>query len=431
VAREHQAQGAANATVRHIISSMRWMSSIDWLEFFESVSLVDEVLRTAPAFPAMDFATRDEYRKQIELLSRGSGRSDVEVARKAVLLARSAAEEGRQAPRHLAEGCASGNESRLPGVPERAEEDPGYSLVSKGRREFERRLGFRSPLRLRLLRLCRAHAIAVYLGGIAALTAFQLFGLLFIARSVGAGPWSLVLLAIAGLVPASEIAVSLVHRLAAALLPPRRLPKLELAQGVPPELRTLVVVPTLLTRLADLEEQLERLEVHYLANPEGHLHFALLTDWADASRERMDGDGELVAALAEGIARLNARYDGPPGGGPRFLLLHRRRVWNEQEGRWIGWERKRGKLHELNRLLRGATDTSFIPVQGQPPDVPKGVRYVITLDADTRLRTPPSFRSRDSRPTCRRAFATSSRWTPTRGFPRAPPIASSGRWRTR
>jgi cyclic beta-1,2-glucan synthetase len=392
VAHEHHAQGAANVTVRHIISSMRWMSSIDWPEFFESVSLVDEILRTAPAFPVMDFATRDEYRHQIELLSRGSGRSEIEVAREAVLLARNAAEENLQAPSSALESAASGSEPRLPGVPKRAEEDPGYYLVSKGRRDFERRLGFRFRLRLWLQRAYRAHAIAGYLGGIAALTALQLYGLLLIAWSAGAGPWILVLLAILGLVPASEIAVSLVHRLVAALLPPRRLPKLELAQGVPPELRTVVAVPTLLTNHADLEEQLERLEVHYLANPEGHLHFALLTDWPDASCERMPGDEELVAALANGIERLNARYEGPPGGGARFLLLHRRRLWNEREGQWIGWERKRGKLRELNRLLRGATDTTFIPIHGRPPGVPEGVRYVLTLDADTRLPKGTAYR---------------------------------------
>jgi cyclic beta-1,2-glucan synthetase len=392
VAEEHHAQGADNATVRHIIGSMRWMSSIDWLEFFERVSLVDEVLRTAPAFPAMDFATRDEYRRQIELLSRGSGRSELEVAREAVLVARSAVEEDRQTPPPAVESEAPRNAPRLPGVPERAEEDPGYSLVSRGRKDFERRLGFRSPWRLRLLRVCRAHAMAGYLGAIAALSALQLCGLVLIARSAGAGPWSLCLLVILGLLPASEIAVSLVHRGVAALLSPRRLPKLELAQGVPPELRTLVAVPSLLTSLADLEEQLERLEVHYLANPEGHLHFALLTDWADAASERMPGDEELIAALAAGIERLNARYEGPPGGGARFLLLHRRRLWNEQEHRWIGWERKRGKLHELNRLLRGATDTSFIPIDGPTPPVPQGVRYVITLDADTRLPKGTAYR---------------------------------------
>ncbi|HZN02627.1 MAG TPA: glycosyl transferase, partial [Candidatus Polarisedimenticolia bacterium] len=371
VAQEHQAQAADNVTVRNIITSMRWMSSIDWTVFFESVSLVDEVLRTAPGFAAMDFPTRDRYRARIELLSRGSSRSEMDVAREAVRVARDAGRE--PGPRTLAD------------VPERAEEDPGHSILAGGRRAFERRLGFRVPLRIRLRRAYRAHPIAGYLGAIVALTALLLSGPLVLTAAAGAAPWVLVLLGLLGLVPASDLAVSLVQRLVPLLIPPRLVPKLALAGGVPPELRTLVVVPTLLRRRTDIEEQLERLEVHYLANPEGEIHFALLTDWADATTEHVPGDEDLVAELAAGIARLNRRYGIAPSGGPRFLLLHRRRLWNGQERRWIAWERKRGKLHELNRLLRGATDTTFIPIAGRPPAVPQGVRYVITLDADTRL----------------------------------------------
>ena len=390
VAQEHQAQGAANVTVRNIITSMRWMSSIDWLDFFESVSLVDEVLRAAPGFAAMDFATRNEYRTQIELLSRRSRRSEIEVAREAMALAQNAARQNGNPRKDETEDLEG--EPGLPGVPERAEEDVGYYLVSSGRRAFERLVGFRVPLRIRLRRAIRALATAGYLGGIAVLTALLLSVPLFLTWSAGAGFWSLLLLGILGLVPASDVAVSLVNRLVPILVPPTLLPKLELAQGVPPELRTMVVVPTLATNRADIEEQLERLEVHYLANPEGHLHFALLTDWSDALSEHMPIDKALVAALADGIAQLNERYGSLPGGGERFLLLHRRRLWNEKEGKWIGWERKRGKLHELNRLLRGAEDTSFIPVDGRPPTVPQGVRYVITLDADTRLPKGTAYR---------------------------------------
>ena len=372
VAQEFQAQAAANVTVRNIITSMRWMSSIDWPEFFESVSLVDEVLRTAPGYAAMDFTTRDEYRARIEMLAQRSAHSEVDVAREAVLQALSASRDNRQA-------------ETLPGVPARAEEDPGYYLVAGGRRAFEKRLGLRVPLRIRLRRIYRAHAMTGYLGGIAVLTALLLAGPLWLTWSAGTAPWVLVLLGLLGLVPASSIAVAFVHRLVPILFPPRLLPKLELAQGVPSELRTMVVMPTLLARQTDVEEHLERLEVHFLANPEGHLHFALVTDWADASDERMPTDQDLLSALAVGVAQLNARYGSPPGGGERFLLLHRRRLWNDREGRWIGWERKRGKLHELNRLLRGASDTTFVPIDGRPPTVPQGVRYVITLDADTRL----------------------------------------------
>jgi cyclic beta-1,2-glucan synthetase len=185
--------------------------------------------------------------------------------------------------------------------------------------------------------------------------------------------------------PASDLATTLVNRKVTELLGPRALPRLALRDGVPQDLRTLVVVPTLLTGDAQIAEQIERLEVHYLANSDGDLRFALLSDWTDALQETMPEDDELLAAAADGIARLNRRHESAPDGGARFLLFHRRRCWNESEQKWIGWERKRGKLHELNRLLRGATDTTFIPAGGAAPLVPSGVRYIITLDADTRL----------------------------------------------
>ena len=167
------------------------------------------------------------------------------------------------------------------------------------------------------------------------------------------------LLAGLGAIPAIDAAVALVNRGVTGSFGARLLPALALRDGVPSHLRTLVAVPTLLTTHESIEEQIERLEIHYLASPEGNLHFALLSDWVDAMTEHLEGDAALLAAAAEGIARLNQRHGAMPG-GDRFLLLHRRRVWNEGEGCWIGWERKRGKLHELNRLLRGATDTTFV-----------------------------------------------------------------------
>ncbi len=383
VEREHHAQGAANVTVRNIITSMRWMSSIDWLEYFEAVSPVDEVLRASPGFTAMDFATRNQYRTEIEALSRGARRAESEVAKEAVRLAREAA----RAP-----GATRAGHAGVPGVPERAEEDPGYYLLGAGRRAFERQLRFKVPLGLRLRRATRALATGGYLAWIAVLTALVLAAALVVTWRAGAGVWSIVLLGVLGLVPASDVAVALVNRLVPMLLRPKLLAKLELAQGVPPQLRTLVVVPTLLSSNADIDEQLEQLEVHFLANPEGDLYFALLSDWVDAPSESMPRDAPLLAALAAGLERLNERYGSPPGGGERFLLLHRRRLWNERQGRWIGWERKRGKLHELNRLLRGARDTSFVPVNGRAPWVPEDVRYVITLDADTRLPKGTAYR---------------------------------------
>ena len=360
---EHQRQGAATVTVRNIITSMRMISDVDWTELFERISIVDDVLAGAGAFPEMDFSTRNLYRSAIEELARGSDHTEIEIARRAVLAteqaARQARVEGRQG-------------------------DPGYHLLGGGRPAFEAGIGFRPPPHTWLGRASRAIGIGGYVSAVAVAAAVILASPLLALAAVGLhGAW-LSLLAGLGAIPAIDAAVALVNRGVTGSFGARLLPALALRDGVPSHLRTLVAVPTLLTTHESIKEQIERLEIHYLASPEGNLHFALLSDWVDAMTEHLEGDAALLAAAAEGIARLNQRHGAVPG-GDRFLLLHRRRVWNEGEGRWIGWERKRGKLHELNRLLRGATDTTFVSTTQQPCVVPADVRYVVTLDADTRL----------------------------------------------
>ncbi len=263
--------------------------------------------------------------------------------------------------------------------------DPGYYLISQGRRAFERELGFHVTWRRKLLRLYVQAAVPGYLGTIAALTALILALPLTQSRDLGVRTPVLVLLGLLAVVPASDLAITLINRAVTDLFGPRTLPRLELREGIPQELRTIVVVPTLLTSPEIIREQVERLEIHYLANPDGDLHFALLSDWIDAPTETLPGDDELLAAAVEGIGRLNQRYGPGPAEGERFILFHRKRVWNECEQKWMGWERKRGKLHELNQFLRGATDTTFLPLGESPLESIPDVRYVITLDADTHL----------------------------------------------
>ena len=364
----HQGQGAMNVTVRNVITSMRLMSAVDWADFFESVSAVDAVLRAASDFGAMDFATRDRYRHAIEELARGSGHTEIEVAQSAIDSARGAASE-----------VPNGDGARA-----RREHHPGYYLISEGRHPLEAQLGFRAPVRDWIARANAAAGIAGYLGTIAVVTAIIVALAMLAIADAQIGEWTRLILAMLAIIPATDAAVAIVNRAVTTLIGPAIIPALELHDGVPTSLRTMVVMPTLLTTRDEIDEQIERLEVHYLASSDGELYFAILSDWTDSATETAPGDDDLLAAATAGIARLNQRH-GPGPGGKRFLLLHRRRIWDEAEGVWMGWERKRGKLHELNRLLRGAPDTTFIASDRHPPAVPDAVRYVITVDADTRI----------------------------------------------
>ena len=357
---EHQRQVAGSVTVRNIITSMRLISDVDWTELFERVSLVDDVFKAGSAFEDMDFPSRNLYRNAVEQLARGCGLTELEVAHAAVETARRAGANDDHVNARLA--------------------DPGYYLIAHGRPGFEAAIGFRPSPMGWPRRAYRALGIGGYVGSGVVLAVVLLTVPLSLASSSGQEWGWLLLLGILGFVPAIDLAVAVVNYLVTRGFRTTLLPALELRGGIPADLRTLVAVPTLLTTLEDIEEQIGRLETHYLASAQGDLHFALLSDWRDAPTEHVDSDNVLLAAAKQGIARLNQHY-GPAPGGDRFLLLHRRRVWSECEACCMGWERKRGKLCELNRLLRGAKDTTFLA----PPAVPNDVRYVITLDADTRL----------------------------------------------
>jgi cyclic beta-1,2-glucan synthetase len=355
---EHLRQGASSVTVRNIITSMRTISAVDWPDLVEGVSLVDAVLGKDSDFGRMDFPTRERYRTAIEEIARGSRLTELEVA-------------------HCAMRAASAGETPR-------ERDPGYPLIGGGRRQLEAAAGYRAGRRAWFRRVITAAGIHGYIAGIALLSAiFFAWPLVALSRA-GTGAWMLGVLAACGIVLAVDAAMALVNGSITSRLGARILPALALKDGVPANLRTLVVVPTILTTRKTLAAHLEHLEIHHLASLDGDLCFALLSDWADAAEERVSGDDLLLNDAVEGIARLNRRY-GPAPAGERFLLLHRRRLWNPAQRVWMGWERKRGKLHELNRLLRGAVDTSFMATGGRAPGVPPGVRYVITLDADTRL----------------------------------------------
>ncbi|MGB6117273.1 MAG: glucoamylase family protein [Mesorhizobium sp.] len=359
---EHRTLASGNVTTGNIIRGLRLANDVEWNEWFESVSLVDNLLRGTSNFGQLDFQSRDEYRSQIEKLARNSPLGEDEVARRAIALSQ-----------------ASGSGDVGAGL-EAASSDIGYFLVGSRRPELEADIGYRPGLSERAMKVFRS-------GGwlsMAIPSTLLVIGFLLIASVVthaaglSAG-WTVLLLVLFAF-PAMEGAIGLFNTLMLLFMTPTRLIGYDYREGVPAEARTLVVVPTLLGSRAEVEEMVQRIEVHHLANMHGELYFALLSDWPDATSEQTEADVEILAYARAQIAILNHRY--PAGVALRFHLLHRRRLFNAAEGVWMGWERKRGKLHELNLLLRGDADTTFLPLD---TPLPPGIVHVMTLDADTRM----------------------------------------------
>ena len=360
---EHQHQAANQVSVANAVTSLRLCSAIDWRQYVESVSLVEQVLQRDPAgaYSRMDFLSRDRQRQAVEELAEPNGDAQVRVALRAI-------ESSRQAA--AASGSAADRAAHV-----------GYHLIDRGRPTFEVDVAYRPRLAKRAIRLVFQHAAVLYLGAIAAATVVLLAVSETYAAGQGASIRMRIAIALLLLVPAADIAIALAQRVVAWAIPPRRLSRLEF-ERIPDNARTMVVVPTLLTSTASVAALLEHLEVLALGNLDPLIHFAILSDFTDADARDLPGDQPILDAARAGIALLTERFG--IGHADRFFLFHRDRRWNDREQAWMGWERKRGKIEEFNRLLRGAPDTSF-HVQEGDLSILASVRYVITLDTDTRL----------------------------------------------
>ena len=341
---EHARQAFNNVTMQNLFGSLKNLGDQDWEQWFGDVSHVDRILRADPDYATLDPPTRSAYRREVEDLSRHSPLNEVDVAQRLL------AGDGRSA---------------------------GDQLLGAGRPGLERQIGYRAPAIRKLRTLVRASGVGGYAGAILLLA----LGLVIMGIGVVAGGTHstafLIAITILAIAPGFDAAMAMVNYFITQLLTPVVLPAYAFEDGIPKAHRTLIAMPAMITSFHTVEQLVKKLESHYLSNNDEQLYYALITDWRDADAEHEPEDADLLKATIAGITSLGERH-----GCGRFMLFHRARLWNASEGRWMGWERKRGKLQELNRILRGATDTNFIH---QPAELPNGVRYVIVLDADTVL----------------------------------------------
>jgi len=349
------------------IKSLQSISNADWVYLIEPLIVFDSFLRQDPAkiFEQMDFETRELYRRRIAFVASRSDCSESQVAQAALELARGGDEAKSTDPRtHLRRAHV------------------GYYLIGNGFPQLASRVGFHPCLAWRARAFVRDNGEDFFFSGI------QLSTLLFIAAAffpvlpAVSGLLGLASIILFLLLPATQDAVDLVNSAITAFFDPEALPKLDLSAGVPSDFATLVVIPTLLINEKQVRKLVNDLEVRFLANRDRNLHFALLTDLPDSVSDPHEKDSHPLVDLASClVAELNEKYQSPRNGV--FLLLHRHRIYNTRQGVWMGWERKRGKLLDLNKLLAGEFDA--FPIKTGPIEALHGIRYVLTLDSDTQL----------------------------------------------
>ena len=360
---EAQQQAANQVSIGNSIGSLRALSAIDWRDFVEHTSMVEQRLREDPAevYAAMDFATRDRYRHVVEATARKHRLTEQQVADAAIALSQASAESmaGSSLQRHV-----------------------GFYLIDQGRSSLEQYLGVRPTVPETLRRWFDKAPLPIYLGLLALLTFAFARPLALTAVSDQLPLWAVLAIAVPSVILASQLALSLINWLATLTVAPQRLPRMDYSEGIPASARTLVAIPCLFSSEQDIDDLVESLEVRFLGNRDDNLHFALLTDFADAASETLPGDAALLRLARRRIEALNEQYARVDT--DCFFLLHRPRRWNATEQCWMGHERKRGKLADLNALLRGNAHDRFMLLVGDFATLPP-VQYVITLDTDTQL----------------------------------------------
>lgn len=360
---ENQKQAEDQLSMSNSINSLRFLAKIDWREFVEQVSIVEQILLedVGGVYGKMDFYTRDNYRHAVEKLAKHSEYSEYDVARLVVDMARKSWQENP-------------NDQRRAHV--------GYYLIGKGLSKTEALIKIKLTPLERLAKFMRGNIRIWYFLGFFFITVALGSLLTYEAFNSGLSRWLLLTTAVLSFIASSQLAQAIVNWVATLFVAPTPLPKIDFAKGIPDVSRTLVAVPTIIAGNEQAQKLVDDIEVRYLGNRDKNLYFALLTDFKDADHEALPEDEGLLNVVRHGILTLNKKYKHE--GGERFYLLHRPRKWNARERKWMGYERKRGKLTELNHVLRGKGLENFSSIVGDKSKLTT-FKYVITLDSDTQL----------------------------------------------
>ncbi|WP_461206771.1 GH36-type glycosyl hydrolase domain-containing protein [Clostridium sp. DL1XJH146] len=361
---EHQKQANYQLSMGNCIDSIRQVEGLNWRDSFENLSYVENILREDPSniYEKMDFETRDYYRHSVEKIAKKIKRPESFVAKKAIQCANEIEYlEDEDYKKHV-----------------------GYYLIDDGIADLKERLGENKDNIKVNTSFSRKYRFQLYIGSIIIGTLLTMSAFIF-ASYVNDIERNLLRYTIASLlliIPCSQIVISILNWSINHLTKPAFIPKIELKDGIGENLKTIVAIPTIINSVDKVEEMISNMEVYYLANCDENIFFALLADFKDWDKKENPEDRKIAKTALEAIKNLNKKYCDK--GEEVFYFLCRYRQFNDKEEKWIAWERKRGKLDEFNRLIKGDKNTSYDIISGNINKL-VGSKYIITLDADTKL----------------------------------------------
>ena len=360
---ENHKQTTDQVSISNSIGSLRLLGVMDWRSFVEANSIVEKILLedNNGVYGRMDFSSRDRYRHVVELIAKKSPSSEEEVARIAIQL--------------MHENTPSlDSDQRSTHV--------GYYLIGKGKSQTKQLANMRMTIINNIQQTIKRYAFLAYMFFILFITTVISAAIFFKIQSEIKTLGLLIFVSVLVFLSTSQLAISVVNFFSTLLVKPNLLPRMDFSKDIPQSSKTMVVIPAMLTTITEIENLVEGLEVRFLANRNDNLHYGLLTDFTDALLETVPNDQELLDTVKNGIEALNKKYQRK--NKDLFFLFHRPRKWNQQEKIWMGYERKRGKLSDLNNLLRGVAKEQFSVIIGDQSIFEK-IKYVITLDLDTQL----------------------------------------------
>lgn len=361
IQKEHFDVATKKVLMGNSITSIKNIPRINFVEIFEHINGIEKILLQDPAgvYGKMDYETKTYYRNKIKSISEKTKISEIYIAKKILELAQNA---------KIEESSDLYQKKRT---------HIGYYLISDGIDDLYRMLQVKN----RRVSKEKKQNRFVYL---------QIYIPLLFAIGVEYLLWNKtghILIAILGsilfYVPLSEIFSQLLAYIMGKIAKPKLIPKLDLEKGIPEEFSTFVVIPTIVKEKEKVAELMNKLEIYYLANKSKNIYFALLGDCSSSSSEKEKQDEELIQEGIRKAEELNQKYSKDEN-FPKFHFIYRKRLWNEKEGKYLGWERKRGLLAEWNEYLLGKKENTFLVNTMDKQQVPD-IKYVITLDSDTDL----------------------------------------------